>query len=158
MIWLRRINRDIALVAGALVLLGGAYLLSDYPFKFSETILSDLGPFDQKQLDVQMESIKLLITLASLAIGGAGALVLRDDIRTYAGSAPRLSCTILLAALSILFGYVAENRLVWMLQESFFNLKNPVVSWPSRLQFWTFFGAIVGLSGLIIHLWEREDA
>jgi hypothetical protein len=100
-----------------------------------EERLQNLTDFQLQQLEFFRQQMNLLITIATLIIGGVGALIFHF-YRTSATIAQQrwalVSC--LLAGLSLYFGYVTYDATLWMLEGPFFNLSNIVIRVPSILQ------------------------
>jgi hypothetical protein len=107
---------------------------------FAEAKLVSLSSFQEKQLEIFRESNSLLTTLATAAIGAIGAFVFN---RYKEGDLPRgqrirAMASAVLAGISLYCGFLSQEILLWMLQNSFFNLTNPRLVWTNELQFWSF--------------------
>src|SRR5690349_12462021 len=107
---------------------------------FSSEKISDLAKLQEKQLDLFLEMNHLLVTLATLALGGIGAFVF-NRYKTGvvpSGQTARAIASWIFSALSLFSGYTSDERVVWMLSNKFFDLSNPQIVWASRGQFWFF--------------------
>lgn len=115
------------------------YLVSRLPFA-EPRLKGDIDKVQEKQIDIYVEMNKQLLTLASLVIAGAG---LKLQGLTAVGRARRtLIVSMIMAALSIYAGYQSYDKLVWMLNSSFFNLNTPLLYVLRVLQFWSFVGSL----------------
>lgn len=127
----------------ALVLVAFEALLDRIPF--ADAIPDFAAALQQRQIDSYFEMIKLLITLATLAMGGITGYVLnRKETTTL--SRPQLRRVLAswtLCAVSLYFGYLANQQVTWMLNNGFFNPSNPRVWIPTRAQFWSFLACVV---------------
>jgi hypothetical protein len=126
-----------------LLLLGFEAFLASVPF--AEAIPDYSQELQKRQLDAYFEMIKLLITLATLALGGITGYVINRDraIGLAGGQLRRVIASWTLCAASLYFGYLAYQQVVWMLNNGFFNPFNPRVWIPTRAQFWSFLACIV---------------
>jgi hypothetical protein len=99
----------------------------------------------QRQLDAYFQMISLLVTLATLAMGGITGFIINHQ-RSDPFSQPqrrRVIASWTLCAASLYFGYLAHQQVVWMLNNGFFNPANPRVWIPTRAQFWSFLSSVV---------------
>jgi hypothetical protein len=112
---------------------------------FADAIPDYAEELQQRQLDSYFEMIQLLITLATLAIGGITGYVINRDNTTGLSSEQvrRVVASWGLCAASLYFGYLAYQQAVWMLNNGFFNPANPRIWLPTRAQFWTFLASVV---------------
>jgi hypothetical protein len=100
--------------------------------------ISSLNPLQEKEFQLFLEMNHLLVTLATLAVGAIGAFI----FNRYKSSKPSSYQTVLavaswaLAGFSLFAGYLAYGKVIWMLQNKFFDLSTPLVAWPNHLQFW----------------------
>jgi hypothetical protein len=116
--------------------------------------------FQKKQVDIWAEMNKLLITLATLTIGGIGGFMLQGD--KTAPHPPRqmrrAAASWIFCALSIYCGYLSYHEATWMLSLGTFNSFNPRLWWPARGQFWTFLISVIILADLIYgSIRDREE-
>lgn len=112
---------------------------------FADAIPDYAEQLQQRQLDSYFAMIQLLITLATLAMGGITGYVINRD-KTMGLSNPQLRRVVAswgLCAASLYFGYLAYQQAVWMLNNGFFNPANPRIWIPTRAQFWSFLASIV---------------
>jgi hypothetical protein len=103
--------------------------------------------------------IQLLITLATLAMGGiTGYVINRDNTRGL--SSPMLRRVVAswaLCAASLYFGYLAYQQAVWMLNNGFFNPANPRIWIPTRAQFWSFLASVVVFADFVYASLQATD-
>lgn len=120
-------------------------------FKFAAAITDNSAEFQKKQVDSFMEMNKLLITLATLSIGGITAFVVQRD-KALKLSPPQLRRVIAswtLCAASLYFGYLSYQQVTWELYWGFFDPYNSHLWWPARAQFWTFLSSVVVFADFI---------
>lgn len=126
-----------------MVLVGFEAFLTSLPF--ADAIPDYAEELQQRQLDSYFQMIELLITLATLTMGGITGYVINHE-RKVGLSAPQLRRIVaswVLGAASLYFGYLAYQQVVWMLNNGFFNPANPRVWVPTRAQFWSFLASVV---------------
>ena len=118
-------------------------LLTSLPF--ADAIPDYAAALEQRQLDAYLEMIRLLVTLATLAMGGiTGFIVNHGRTNLVTGRQRRRAiASWVLCAASLYFGYLAHQQVVWMLNNGFFNPTNPRVWIPTRAQFWSFLACVV---------------
>jgi hypothetical protein len=112
---------------------------------FADAIPDYAEELQQRQLDSYFQMIELLITLATLAMGGITGYVINRN-NTVGLSSPllrRVVASWALCAASLYFGYLAYQQAVWMLNNGFFNPANPRIWIPTRAQFWSFLACVV---------------
>jgi len=144
---MRILLRILVLLIIVLVPLAPRYVLSRLPF--AEVLRrQDLSEWQTKQLEIYMETTKLLITLATLILGGVGFILgLTRDAQPKTLPTPgRVAMIAVSAGLSISFGYISHDMMVWMLSKRFFNLDTAVLYWSRVAQFWTFLVSLVLLA------------
>ena len=126
-----------------LILVGFEALLTSLPF--ADAIPDYAQALEQRQLDAYFEMIRLLVTLATLAMGGiTGFIVNHGRTHLVTGRQRRRAiASWVLCAASLYFGYLAHQQVVWMLNNGFFNPTNPRVWVPTRAQFWSFLACVV---------------
>ena len=120
-----------------------------------QTQLDSLQNIQDKELDTFLDMDRFLITLATAAIGGLGAIVfnrLKKELRSWQLILAGL--TFFSAGLSLYFGYVSYHKVIWMLHAHFFDLTIEGIVVPERLQFLAlmlsiFFFGDFALSGLL---------
>jgi len=132
----------------ALLILLEALLSS---FKFSAAIGDNAADYQKKQVDSFMEMNKLLITLATISIGGITGFVLHRD-KSVKFTRPQLRRVIAswtLCAASLYFGFLSYQQVTWELYWGFFDPYNARLWWPARAQFWSFLSAVVVFADFI---------
>jgi hypothetical protein len=126
-----------------ILLVAFEYFLTSLPF--ADAIPDFADQLRQRQLDSYFQMIELLITLATLAMGGITGYVINRD--NTLGLSPimlrRVVASWALCAASLYFGYLAYQQAVWMLNNGFFNPANPRIWIPTRAQFWSFLASVV---------------
>jgi hypothetical protein len=127
----------------ALVLVAFEALLDRLPF--ADALPDYAAALQQRQIDSYFQMIQLLITLATLAMGGITGYVLnrKETITLSRAQLRRVLASWTLCAISLYFGYLAYQQVVWMLNNGFFNPSNPRVWVPTRAQFWSFLACVV---------------
>jgi len=119
--------------------------------KFASALPDDSAEFQKKQVDSFMEMNKLLIELATAAIGGITAFVLHRDKSAKLNQAQlrRVVASWTLCAASLYFGYLTYQQVTWELSLGFFDSYNSHLWWPVRAQFWSFLGSVVVFADFI---------
>jgi hypothetical protein len=117
-----------------------------------QTYVTELTELQEKQLELFNESNKLLTTLATVSFGALGALVFHryKDQRLPKGQVRRAMTASVALGFSLFAGYVAQERVLTMLDVGFFDLFNRSIYWPTQVQFWSFLTAALVL-GLFVH-------
>jgi hypothetical protein len=146
----------------ACVIVGVLFTIEHYYVKatpYVENEISSLTPLQEKQFQLFLEMNHLLVTLATLVLGGAGAFVFNryKTSRVASGQIARAVQTWVFSGFSVYCGYLAYEKVLWMLKFSFFNLDNPLVRWASRAQFWLFAISLVFLGSFLFY-GLHEDA
>ena len=115
---------------------------------YAESEITSLTPLQEKQLGLFVDMSKLLITLATLALGGIGAFIFKRYEGTSLRSAQvfRAVTAWLLCVLSLYCGVFINEGLIWMFQSGFFNLTNNRILLVYETQFWTLAVAILFLA------------
>ena len=133
----------LAFSAIVIVLVAFEAFLTRLPF--ADAIPDFADELRQRQLDSYFQMIELLITLATLAMGGITGYVINRD--NTIGLSPRLLRRVVaswaLCAATLYFGYLSYQQAVWMLDNGFFNPANPRIWVPTRAQFWSFLASVV---------------
>jgi hypothetical protein len=141
-----------------IVLVAFEALLTSLPF--ADAIPDFADDLRQRQLDSYFQMIELLITLATLAMGGITGYVINRD--NTMGLSPlllrRVVASWALCAASLYFGYLAYQQAVWMLNNGFFNPANPRIWIPTRAQFWSFLASVVVFADFVYASLQLTDA
>lgn len=121
-------------------------------FSWVEDEITTLTPLQEKQLEIFVDMNKLLVTFATLALGGIGAFVFNRyksrDLPWY--QVKRVVAAWVFCGLSLYCGVRTNIKLIWMLQSGFFNLTNPRILWVYEAQFVTLAIAIVLLADFLL--------
>jgi hypothetical protein len=148
----------LAFSAIVIVLVAFEAFLTSLPF--ADAIPDFAQELQQRQLDSYFQMIELLITLATLAMGGITGYVINRDNRV--GLSPlhlrRVVASWALCAASLYFGYLAYQQAVWMLNNGFFNPANPRIWIPTRAQFWSFLASVVVFADFVYASLQVTDA
>jgi hypothetical protein len=127
---------------------------------FADAIPDYAAELQQRQLDSYFQMIELLITLATLVMGGITGYVInrgresglsRRELR-------RVIASWTLCAASLYFGYLAYQQVVWMLNQGFFNPYNPRVWVPTRGQFWSFLSCVIVFADFVYVTLQKPGA
>lgn len=120
-------------------------------FKFAAALSDNSAEYQKKQVDSFMEMNKLLITLATFAIGGITGFVLHRDkaLKFTRPQLRRIIASWALCAASLYFGYLSYQQVTWELYWGFFDPYNPHLWWPARAQFWSFLSSVVVFADFI---------
>ena len=111
-----------------------------------EEEVQDLSVIQQKQLEMYVEMIKLLITFGTFLLGLIGAMFTHfyGDKPTPRRQVHLALVAAVLAGSSIIFGYLSYQRLILMLQVGFFNLSQHRINWTNQFQFILLLLSVVG--------------
>jgi hypothetical protein len=112
-----------------------------------EERIQALTALQERQLELFQGRAAVLLTITTLVIGGAGALLLHFH-EHGSGSIlqQRFAVVALLAGgVSALNGYFAYDAAIWMLRSQFFNLDTNAVRVPTLGQLWASGAAVVSL-------------
>jgi hypothetical protein len=115
--------------------------LSNFGTSWIEPLsLSELSKGQEKQLEILFALTQQLTTLATLTIGGVAAFVFQryNNRSVPRAQVIRAMLSWVFSGLSLVFGWALYQRVVYMLGEKFFDLRVPLISWISSLQFITF--------------------
>jgi hypothetical protein len=147
----------LAFAVVVLLLVGFEAFLTRLPF--ADAIPDYAEQLQQRQLDSYFEMIQLLITLATLAIGGiTGYVINRDNtMGLSARQVRRVVASWAMCAASLYFGYLAYQQAVWMLNNGFFNPGNPRIWIPTRAQFWSFLASVVVFADFVYTSLQVSD-
>jgi hypothetical protein len=105
--------------------------------------------FMKKQLDIWAEMNKLLIALATLAIGAIGGLLMKNEARIQPRQARRAAAGWIFCALSLYFGYLSYQQAASMLSIGAFDSHSPRIWWPTQAQFWAFIVSVILFADLV---------
>ena len=112
-----------------------------------EERIATLTSLQERQLELFEGRAAVLLTITTLVIGGAGALLLHFHEHD-SGSLlqQRLAVVALLAGgVSALNGYFAYDAAIWMLRTGFFNLDTEAVRFPTLAQLWASGASVASL-------------
>jgi len=125
---------------------------------YMEPFKDQLTPLDQQQLDAFLEMNRLLITLGTAVLGGLGFLLgrTRKQSLPWRDLWPVVASAVC-AGLSLYFGYVAYQCILWMLQSNFFDLNNPAVLWARHYHFYSLLVSVFFFADFFIHDTSQED-
>jgi len=140
-----------------LMLVAFEALLTSLPF--ADAIPDYADQLQQRQLDSYFQMIELLITLATLAMGGITGYVINrnNTIGLSSELLRRVVASWALCAASLYFGYLAYQQAVWMLNNGFFNPANPRIWIPTRAQFWSFLACVVVFADFVYASFQVSD-
>ena len=127
---------------------------------FADAIPDFAAELQQRQLDSYFQMIELLITLATLVMGGITGYVINRGRETGLSGRElrRVIASWTLCAASLYFGYLAYQQVVWMLNLGFFNPYNPRVWIPTRGQFWSFLSSVIVFADFVYVTLQRPTA
>ncbi len=148
----------VAFSAIVVILVAFEAFLTSLPF--ADAIPDYAEQLQQRQLDSYFEMIQLLITLATVTIGGiTGYVINRDNTKGLSRLLlRRVVASWALCAASLYFGYLAYQQAVWMLNNGFFNPANPRIWVPTRAQFWSFLASVVVFADFVYMSLQVTDA
>jgi hypothetical protein len=111
-----------------------------------------LNDLQQGQLSTYHEMVKFLTALATLAFAAVGGVLFHRyrDTDPPAGQRVLFVLVCVAAGMSVYFGHLSLRMLLWMLQNSFFNLSTPLLAWPLRLQLASLVAATIGLAAFVL--------
>jgi len=100
-----------------------------------ESRIESLTQLQEQQLSLYSQRVGVLLTLATLVLGAAGAILWHSWDKRPSRLMQRLAVLSLVSSgLSVWFGYFAFDAAIWMLRAEFFNLGSNAVRLPSTLQ------------------------
>ncbi len=118
--------------------------------------LDALNPLQEKQLEAFLEMNRLLTTLGTTLLGAIGFLMAGRRTRVSSELWTALASAVCVG-LSVYFGYLAYQGILWMLQNAFFDLSNPQVSWTLHAHFYTFLLGVLLFADFALHSLGTED-
>jgi hypothetical protein len=123
----------------ALLLIAGAGYWHVQRSSLVEERVTSLAPLQERQLELFQGRATLILTVTTLIIGGAGALLLHfHEQGSGSVTQQRFAVLALLSGgLSAFCGYLAYEAAIWMLQSEFFNLQTDALWIPAAGQLWT---------------------
>ena len=141
----------IALIAVAILLHYVTAILSSMTVIVAHPAEEVANEFLKKQLDVWAEMNKLLIALATLAIGAIGGFLMKNDPAAPISTpqARRAAAGWIFCALSLYFGYLSYQQAAYMLRIGAFDSASPRIWWPVQAQFWSFIVSAVLFADLV---------
>jgi len=128
------------------------HLASTSEIGFRPSPYSDLTTSQAKALDIFFSMDQQLTTLATLSIGGVAAFVFQryNNRSVPKAQVVRAMLSWMFSGLSLLCGYLTYQRVEYMLDYHFFDLRAQLVTWPSRLQFITFGLALIVFADFVL--------
>ena len=144
----------LAAIIGSLIIFQNYYVDQS---TYSSEEVTKLTSLQEKQFELFLEMNHLLVTLATLTLAGIGAFVF-NRYKTGivpSGQTARAIVSWIFAGLSLFAGYLADEKVAWMLKYKFFDLSNPQILWVTRAQFWLFIVSLLSL-GLFFYFGLHE--
>jgi hypothetical protein len=153
-VWLGGVVVKSALVLVAIVLgvvVFQVYINNVVLNGFAQATKDALDTFDQKAIDISIESVRNLTTMATLVLGAVGAFWFTKYSST---TMPRKVWSFGLAAalfagLSIYFGFIFERSMVTMLMHRMVALRTSWLVWPLYAEEATFLLSLFAL-GVVV--------
>jgi len=124
-----------------------------------ESQVDSLTQLQEQQLQAFLDMNRLLTTLGTTMLGALGFL-LASGSKGKSGSSVRWSALAsgAFAGLSVFFGYIASEGIIYMLRNQFFDLEAPVILWPHTAHFYALLLSVFFFSDFAIHdLNNKED-
>ena len=123
-----------------------------------EPLVESLNQLQEKELQAFLDMNRLLTTLGTTMLGALGFLLAsgRSDQRGLSVRWPALASGAF-AGLSVFFGYIAYEGILYMLKNQFFDLNAPVILWPHRAHFYTLLLSVFFFGDFAIHDLNKED-
>jgi hypothetical protein len=123
-----------------------------------ESQVESLTQLQEQQLQAFLDMNRLLTTLGTTMLGALGFL-LASGSKGQARSNVRWSALAsgAFAGISVFFGYVASEGILFMLRNEFFDLEAPVILWPHTAHFYALLLSVFFFSDFAIHDLNKED-
>jgi len=123
-----------------------------------EPQVESLTQLQENELQAFLDMNRLLTTLGTTMLGALGFLLAsgRKDLTGSSVQWPALVSGAF-AGLSVFFGYVASEGVLYMLRNQFFDLENPVILWPHKAHFYALLLSVFFFSDFALHGLNRED-
>jgi len=145
---------------GAIAIAVVAWLAQRYTSgqQIFESQVESLTQLQDQQLQAFLDMNRLLTTLGTTMLGALGFL-LASRSKDRAGSSVRWSALAsgAFAGLSVFFGYIASEGILFMLRNQFFDLEAPVILWPHTAHFYALLLSVLFFSDFAIHDLNKED-
>lgn len=128
----------IAVLVAVVLMVGAGYVYVQRA-NLVEERLTSLSPLQERQLELFQGRATVLLTVTTLVIGAAGALLLHFHEHGSASVAQhRFAVLALLSGgLSAFCGYLTYEVAIWMLRSEFFNLQTEALWVTAQGQLWT---------------------
>jgi hypothetical protein len=156
---MRRIVRSFYLWAalGTIVLLVLQVAFNELT-PLNEKEISELTKIQEKDMEVFLSMDQLLISLATLTIGGVTAVIFQryKNRKIPSLQLRRAILSWAFSGFSLVCGYLSYEKVEWMLGNSFLNLQKGLVRWPGFLQFAAFALSLSFLLNFVLR--ALEDA
>lgn len=117
-----------------------------------EPLVESLSQLEEKQLQAFLDMNRLLTTLGTTLLGALG-IVLASGSKGQSKSHLRWPAIAsgAFAVVSVFFGYIAYEGILYMLRNQFFDLDSPVILWPHRAHFYTLLLSVFFFGDFVIH-------
>lgn len=108
--------------------------------------IETLNELQKRSSEIIIEMNKLMTSLATLVIGGVGALLLKKDepfrVQSRGRRMTMAVCSVF-AVFSIYFGYILYFKMVEMLSNSFYDPSNALIEIPRRFQYYCLWLSVI---------------
>ena len=126
-----------------------------------QPMVKELSETEKKRLDIFLDLVKLLMTGSGLALGAVTGFVLNRDKslgQFTPGQLRRIVASWGLAGVSLYCGYLTIQQVLWMLASRFFDLYDPHIWLPSRIQLLTLLASIAVFADFIHGSLGRQES
>jgi len=150
----RRFYRFVLLIVTVLLLI--EWIPNTFAVK--ATAIHSLDPLQTKQIDTFVAMTQLLISLTTAVAGALIAIVFNryQKERLPLPQARRAMAAWTLMGASLYAGHLSYQNLLHMLHNSYFDIFEVRIVWPSRLQFWSFLLSIVVVADFVFVSFRRD--
>ena|SRR5215831_8781302 len=151
----------VSFYVAAVFVVASVFLFQRYMYRlgasYASPLVQNLTSLQEKQLEAFVEMNRLLTTLGTTLLGAMGFLLVGRRVRLTRGELLVALASALCVALSLYFGYIAYQAVIWMLQNAFFDLGNPQVLWTLYAHFYSFLVGAFLFVDLAIHSFNKEQ-